>query len=61
MRLAIGASTILLMFSAVVLAQLSPDEAEQRMQDRVAKKKRRPDRRTSPQPNQAILPTGRLP
>jgi hypothetical protein len=39
MRLAIGVSTILLMFSAVALAQLSPDEAEQRMQDRIAQEK----------------------
>jgi len=39
MRLAIGVSTILLMFSAVVWAQLSPDEAEQRMLDRIAQEK----------------------
>jgi hypothetical protein len=39
MRLTIGAATIFLMFSAVVWAQLSPDEAEQRMQDRIAQEK----------------------
>jgi hypothetical protein len=39
MRLAIGASTILLIFSTAALAQLSPEEAEQRMQDRLAQEK----------------------
>jgi polyhydroxyalkanoate synthesis regulator phasin len=39
MRLAIGVLTILLMFSAGVFAQLSPEEAQQRMQDRIAQEK----------------------
>jgi uncharacterized coiled-coil protein SlyX len=39
MRLTIVASTILLILSAVLLAQVSPEEAQQRMLDRIAQDK----------------------
>src|SRR5579863_4388888 len=39
MRLAIGASTILLIVLAVLFAQVSPEEALQKMQDRIAQEK----------------------
>ncbi len=61
MRLAIGVSTILVVFSAVLLAQVSPKKLNRECKIVSRKKKRRLDRRTVRQPNQAISPMARLP